>query len=89
MCSILAGWLQASCFLDCHGLVSEFDFAPAFEGLLSERPLTLTMYCIRAGIVEEIIFADGKTDCWLVATSTVAVRTQVARVGHRATRDFR
>ena len=53
------------------------------------RPLTLTMYCIRAGIVEEFTFADGECDCWLVTTSTVAVRTQVARNGHRATRDVR
>ena len=37
------------------------------------RPLTLTMYCIRAGIVEEFTFAVGECDCWLVSTSTVAV----------------
>ena len=27
----VAGWLHSSCYLDCHRLVSEFDFAPAFE----------------------------------------------------------
>ena len=32
MCGMLAGWLQASCYLDCDGLVSVFDFPPAFEG---------------------------------------------------------
>ena len=53
------------------------------------RPLTLTMYCFRAGIVEEFTFADGECDCWLVTTSPVAVRTQVARNGHRVTRDVR
>ena len=43
------------------------------------RPLTLTMHCIRAGIVEEITFADGECDCWLVLTCSVTVRTQVER----------
>ena len=53
------------------------------------RPLTSTMYCIRAGIVEEITFADGECDCWVVSTCTVAVQTVVSRIGHRATRDVR
>ena len=50
---------------------------------------TFMWCCTRAGIVEELKFADGEWDSWLVSTSTVAVRTQVARVGHRATRDVR
>ena len=33
--------------------------------------------------------ADGECDCLLVVTFTVAVRTQVARNGHHATRDVR
>ena len=45
------------------------------------RPLTLT--------VGEFTFADGESDGLLVLTCTIAVRTQVARVRHRATRDVR
>ena len=174
ICSILAGWLQASCYLVCHGLVCEFDFAPAFEGHSDEitdldytmlsrvvdgtrkekeakreqwftakvwvnesiptqigpwavpcdsrrlsthkillkdvfadwnslalkwlvilsrpsswlrRPPTSTTYsgCDRW----EFTLVDGECDCWLVLTCSVAVRTEVAWVGHRATPDVR
>ena len=54
-----------------------------------QRPLTLSMYRIRAAFVEEFDLADEEWDCQLVSTSTVTVRKQVARVGHRATRDVR
>ena len=47
------------------------------------------MYRIRAAFVEEFDLADGECDCWLVSTSTVTVRTEVARIGHRVTRDVR
>ena len=53
MCSIFAGWLQASCYLDCHGLVSEFDFAPAFEDHSDETTdLDYVLYfgCVRLGV---------------------------------------
>ena len=43
----------------------------------------------RAAIVEEFTFADAESDCWLVSTSTVAVRMEVARNGHRPDRDVR
>ena len=39
------------------------------------RPLTLTMFYILVVFVGEFTFADGECDCWLVSTSTVAVRT--------------
>ena len=54
-----------------------------------QRPLTLSMYRIRAAFVEEFDLADEEWDCQLVSTSTVTVRTEVARIGHRATRDVR
>ena len=54
-----------------------------------QRPLTSRLYRIRAAIVEEFALADEEWDCQLVSTSTVAVRTGVARIGHRATRDVR
>ena len=50
---------------------------------------TLLWCCIWAGITEELMFANEESHCWLDSTSTVAVWTQVARVGHRATRDVR
>ena len=53
------------------------------------RPLTLTMFYIWLSFVGEFTFADGESDGLLVLTCTVAVRTQVARVRHRATRDVR
>ena len=54
-----------------------------------QRPLTSTLYGILVVFVGEFTFADGECDYWLASTSTVAVRTQVARNGHRATRDVR
>ena len=54
-----------------------------------QRPLTSSMYRIRAAFVEGLALADEEWDCQLVSTSTVAVRKQVARIGHRATRDVR
>ena len=48
-----------------------------------QRPLTSSMYRIRAEFVEEFALADEEWDCQLVSTSTVAVRKQVARIGHR------
>ena len=54
-----------------------------------QRPLTLTMYKIWASFVEEITFADGECDGLLFLTCTVAVWTEVTRIGHRATRDVR
>ena len=45
--------------------------------------------CIRAGIMKELMLANEEWDCWLVLTCTVAVRTEVTTVGHRATRDVR
>ena len=54
-----------------------------------QRPLTSSMYRIRAAFVEEFDLADEEWDCQLVSTSTVTVRKQVARIGHRATRDVR
>ena len=53
------------------------------------RPLTLTMYYIWASFVGEFTFADGECDGLLVLTCTVAVRTEVTRIGHRATQDVR
>ena len=54
-----------------------------------QRPLTSSMYRIRAAFVEESALAGEEWDCQLVSTSTVAVPMQVARIGHRATRDVR
>ena len=54
-----------------------------------QRPLTLTMYYFWASFVGEFTFADGECDGLLVLTCTVAVRTEVTRIGHRATRDVR
>ena len=45
------------------------------------------MYCIWAAIVGKFAFADEEWDCWLVSAGTAAVRTEVAGVGLRATRD--
>ena len=53
------------------------------------RPLTLTMFYIWLSFVGEFTFANGESDGLLVLTCTVAVRTEVARIGHRATRDVR
>ena len=50
---------------------------------------TFLWFCIRVAFVEEFAFADEEWDCWLVSTSTVTVRTEVARIGHRATLDVR
>ena len=47
------------------------------------------MYCILGAFVRDFTFADGECDCWLGLISTVAVRTEVARNRHRATRDVR
>ena len=44
---------------------------------------------MRAAFVGEFTFADEERNCQLVSTSTVTVRTEVARIGHRATRDVR
>ena len=52
---------------------------------ITDFDFVLCSGCVR----REITFADGECDCWLVSTSTVAVWTQVARNGHRATRDVR
>ena len=46
-------------------------------------------FCIRAAIVGEFTLADAECDYLLVLTCSVAVRTEVARIGHRATRDVR
>ena len=54
-----------------------------------QRPLTSSMYRIRAAFVEEFDLADEEWECSLVSTSTVTVWKQVARIGHRATRDVR
>ena len=54
-----------------------------------ERPLTWTMYYIWASFVGEFTFADGECDGLLVLTCTVAVGTEVTRIGHRATWDVR
>ena len=54
-----------------------------------QRPLASSMCRIRAAFVEEFALADEEWDCQLVSTSTVAVRKQAARIGHRATRDVR
>ena len=54
-----------------------------------QRPLTSSMYRIRVAFVEEFDLADEEWDSQLASTSTVAVRTEVARIGHRATRDVR
>ena len=62
---------------------------PVSSPLWRRRSLTSTLYCIRAAFVEKFTFEGEEWDCWLVSTSTVAVRTQVARNGHRATRDVR
>ena len=102
MCSIFAGWLHASCCLDCRGLVSDFDFAPAFEGHSDETTdLGYVLYFVvfRWGVhfcgwrirrlAGQVMFACEEWDCWLASTTTVAVWTEVARIGHRATRDVR
>ena len=54
-----------------------------------QRPLTSSMCRIRAAFVEEFALAGEEWDSQLVSTSTVAVQKQVARIGHRATRDVR
>ena len=46
-------------------------------------------FCIRSAIVGEFTLADAECDCLLVLTCAVAVRTGVARIGHRATQDVR
>ena len=56
---------------------------------LRNETSTFLWCCIRAGIVEEFAFADEEWDCWLASTSAVAVLTEVARIGHRATREVR
>ena len=53
--------------------------------LWRQRSLTPTLYVILVVFVGEFTFADGECDCWLVLTSTVAVRMHVAGNGHRAT----
>ena len=88
MCSILAGLLQASCYLDCHGL-SLSSTLRLHSRVTPTRPLTLTMFEIWSSFVGEFTFADGECDCLLVLTCTVAVWTEVARIGHRATQDVR
>ena len=53
------------------------------------RSLTSTLYCMLVAFVGELTFADEEWNCSLVSTSTVAVRTEVARIGDRATPDVR
>ena len=43
------------------------------------------MYCIRVGSLRNFTFADEECDGLLVLTCTVAVRTEVNWIGHRAT----
>ena len=62
---------------------------PVSSPLWRRRSLTSTLYCILVAFVEKFAFEDEEWDCWLVSTSTVAVRTEVARIGYRATRDVR
>ena len=89
MCSIFV--LDSSRLLDIW--IAMGWFLSSILRLLSRisptRPLTLTLFYIWLSFVGEFTFADEDTDFWLVLTSTVAVRTEVARIGHRATRDVR
>ena len=62
---------------------------PVSFRLWRRRSPTSTLFFILVVFVGEFAFADEEWDCWLVSTSTVAVRKQVARIGHRATRDVR
>ena len=59
-----------------------------FTSFMASETLTSTVCRIRAAGAGEFTFAVGDCDCWRVLTSS-AVRTEVARNGHRATRDVR
>ena len=80
-CMLLVIWIAMDWFLS--------STLRLHSRITPTRPLTLTMFYIWLSFVGEFTFADGESDGLLVLTCTVAVRTQVARVRHRATRDVR
>ena len=82
-------WVGEGEYAGCHIAALTWLVTSSRSRSLLRRSLTSTLYCIRAAFVEEFAFAEEEWDCWLVSTNTVAVRTEVARIGHRATRDVR